>query len=206
MNAPKRNRSSDLGAGLAAVAAFLLFLVPLALAPWLSALLAGAVYVGVKLLTQATLPALPKAEHPAPEALLQELARLHRQIPQEGVRARIAAIGDQARRTEAYFQANPEAAGLWRGFFSECLSSTVQSLRRYLELARRVGEPEPAALQEFESLLDSLGITFRNLHQRLVEEDVASYSADLQALRSTVQALNDVSVLRVGGTPECKDE
>jgi hypothetical protein len=206
MSAPQRKRPSDLVAGIAAAVAFLIFVLPLGFLPWLSALLAGGVYLGVKLLGTAAPAALPEPERPAPAAMLQEIAQLNRRIARPGVRAKIDSLCQQAGGIQAYFQANPEAAGVWRGFFSECLGSTLEVVRRYVELARRIGEPDTPALQEFEGVLDSLGTTFANLHQRLIEEDVASYTADVKAFRSTIQALNDVSVLRVGGEGPCKEE
>src|SRR5436309_1129706 len=113
----RQSGNEDLVAGVAAAAAFLLFVFLLHVWLWVGALLAVGVYVGVRL-------------------LVQQLNELCPSVPEPRVRSRVAEIGDQAGRVLEYLDQHAARSGAWRPIVRECLESTLKILQRYVELSR----------------------------------------------------------------------
>jgi 5-bromo-4-chloroindolyl phosphate hydrolysis protein len=188
---------TDVVAGLTAAAAFLGMVFLLGMNLGLSALLAALLYLGMWLVTRSpardTPPGVTEAE------LLEQLGALQPTISNRQVREKIAEICDGARRVLIFLEEHPEKASAWRGIVRECLESTLRIVRRYQELSRFVQDPSRHSLRDVEELLDQVARTFTGLQTRLVDEGAADLSAEVDVFRSTLQAVNEISVQNRGG-------
>jgi hypothetical protein len=194
----KKSATTDLALGLAAAGAFLAMVFLLQMHVLLAAPLAGGVYLGLRLLTAGPTasPALPSEAE-----LIQAIGQHAHAVREPRVQRQLAEICRQAQLFLAYLQQHPQEAGAWRGVVRECLDSTLGIVQRYVELSRFVDDPGSPALREVEALLAQAAATFAGLRRRLVEEGAADLSAEVAAFRSTLQAVDEVSLSnRRGGT------
>jgi hypothetical protein len=192
-----RKSGSDLAAGVAAAAAFLVMVLLLKMALWIGALLAAAVYAGVWLLygVPAALPQRDATE----EELIHRIGQLYQPIANHRVREQIAQICDQARRVSAFLKEHPERIDPWRAILRECLLSTLRILERYVELARYLDDPGTESLRQVEELLGEVSHAFVNMRHRLIDEGAHDLSGEMQVFRSTLQALDEINVVNRGG-------
>ena len=97
-----------------------------------------------------------------------------------------------------YFDENAEDAAVWRPFFRDSLESTRRIIRRYADLGRHLELADRSALAEFEELLDNVSSTLRGLLKKLVDDDAAGLAAEAEVFKTTLQALNEVTLTRGG--------
>jgi len=196
----RRGPGTDLVAGLVAAVAFLVMVFPLAVNLWLSIALAGLVYAGARL-------GLTRGEAPAPRALdsrelIRQIGQLCAAIPSAKVRERVAETLRQASGILSYLDAHPDKGTVWRGIVCDSLESTRRVVQRYVELSRFVDDPRHSSLAAVEDLLDHVAHTFSGLRARLVDEDAADLSDEMEVFRSTLKALDEVTLVnRAGGNP-----
>jgi len=191
-----KNSTTDIAAGLGAALAFLVMLFLLHMPLWLGVALAAGVYAGIALLGRTASPAQLE---PTGHELLQQIHESARSIANARVRQKIGALLGQAQRVLVFLDEHPERADAWRGVVRECLQSSLRIVNRYADLSRFFEDPSRQSLQEVEELLDQVSATFTNVGQRLVEEGAADLTAEMELFRSTLQAVNEVNVLKQGG-------
>ena len=196
----KRDRgTTDLVAGLIAAAAFLLLVFLLRMNVLLAGVLGGAIYLGLRLvMSGATAPPPPVVSE---TELLRSIGQQADAVSNLPVRRKLEGICQQAQRFLAFLDQHPDEAAAWRSIVRECLESTLRIVERYVQLTQFVDEGDASLLVEAEALLDQVAGTFANLRHRLVEEGAADLSAEVEAFRGTLQAVDEVSLShRRGGT------
>jgi len=199
LRGPERNGGvTDLVLGLVAAGAFLGMVFLLHMHVIIAALLGGGVYVGLRLVT-ARPPSSPAL--PTEEELIRNIGQHAYAVKEPRVQRQLSEICRQAQLFLAYLQQHPQEAGAWRGVVRECLDSTLGIVQRYVQLGQFVDDPGSPALREVEELLSQAAATFSGLRRRLAEEGAADLSAEVAAFRSTLQAVDEVSLSnRRGGT------
>ena len=195
----KRDRGTDLMVGLIAAAAFLLMVFLLRMNVLLAGVLGGAVYLGLRLVMSGAAPPAPPVV--SEQELLRSISQHAIAVSNLPVRRKLEGICQQAQRFLAFLEQHPDEAAAWRSIVRECLESTLRIIERYVQLARFADEGDAHLLAEAETLLDQVAGTFANLRHRLVEEGAADLSAEVEAFRGTLQAVDEVSLSsRRGGT------
>lgn len=182
----------DLVQGLAAAGAFLGMVFVLRMHVLFAAVLAGGVYLGLRLLT--TRPAATASPKLSEEELIRGIAQHAAAVKSPQVKQQLLEICRQAQLFRDYLRQHPREAGSWGVVVRECLESTLGIVQRYAQLDRYLEDREAPALRETEALLAQAAATFAGLRQRLVEEGVADLSAEVAAFRSTLQAVDEVSL------------
>ena len=154
--------------------------------------LSATVYVGVWLVVQGG--GSPRERRATEEELIRQLSERYPQLPNPATRQRIAAICAQSSRFLEFIRQDPERGAAWRGIVGECLQTTLRIVDRYGELAPFFEDPSHQSVPEVDALLDQLAATFASLRNRLLEEGAADLSEETQAFRSTLHALDEVTV------------
>jgi hypothetical protein len=191
------NPTTEVAAGVGAALAFLAMLFLLHMPLGLGVLLAACVYAGIALLGRSAAPARVE---PTEQELLQQIHESARSIANARVRQKIGALLGQAQRVLVFLEEHPERADAWRAVVRECLQSSLRIVNRYADLSRFFEDPSRQSLREVEELLDQVSATFTNVGQRLIEEGAADLTAEMEVFRSTLQAVNEVNVLKQGGS------
>jgi hypothetical protein len=132
--------------------------------------------------------------------LVREIEELSLRVPNPEVRARIGRICEKGARFIQFLAEHPAQATAWGGIVRECLDGTLQIVERYLELSRFFENPATESVPEIDALLEQVSDTFQGLRSRMIQESTADLSAETEVLRSTLQAVNEVSQSqRMGG-------
>lgn len=184
---------SDIAAGVIAAAAFVALVFLLHMPLWLGVFLAVCVYIGIWLFNRR--PVREETESVTESVLLHQIDQLSHAVANPSVRSKIEVIQAEAGALRAFLAQHPDKEEAWRGIIRECLQSTLRIGQRYVELSRFFDDPSRQSLVQVEELLDQVAATFANLRARLVDEGAADLTAETEACRSTLQALNEVTVL-----------
>lgn len=207
MRDDERFRGSDLLPGILAAVALLVMVFLLAVPVILGVILAGLAYLGFWLVVRRPALSQPAAAPPLSESrLLEEIDSLSRSLAHPNVRVRTASIREQVAVLTGFLDEHPSRNAALRPVLRECLESTLRVLHRYADLSRFLDDPTHQTLTEVDTLLEQVTRTLGNMRRQLVEEGTQDLSLEVESVRSTLQALDEVYLPPTPPTTEAPNE
>ncbi len=186
---PSPLRSSDLPAGLAAVAALVLtMIIPLPF--WLSLLVAILVYAGIALLLRR-----PEEAGPAVVPLAEQVGALEKAgqaVKFPNIFAQIEVIATQARAIMAYLKQHPDDEAQWQEYLQQCLATALTGTLQFGELAPHLSGPADPATVTFGEFLQTLAETLKGVYSQLIAADAADFSASIHTYKNTLHEINQM--------------
>jgi 5-bromo-4-chloroindolyl phosphate hydrolysis protein len=189
--------------GIAAAAFFFFFLI-LNISFILSALVSLAAYIGsilifaaqptdkdiqINLNNHGVTPEMVKQTIAEGQKKAKEILSYSTQVKNPSVKKKIQDIYAVCGKIFDDFEKDPKDIKAARQFLSYYLESTVNILKRYVDLAAH-GELNPeiqASLKKVENLLDTIKTAFEKQLARLLEDDVMDLDAEIAVLEQTMK-------------------
>lgn len=187
-----------------AAAVFFFFFFALNIGIILSAIISIAAYIGsilifasqpadkdlqVNLGNYGVTPEMVKQAIAEGQRKAKEILAFANQVKNPAIKKKIQDIYDVCGRIFEDFEKDPKDIKSAKQFLSYYLESTVNILKRYVDLTAH-GELNPdiqASLKKVESLLDTIKTAFEKQLARLLEDDVMDLDAEIAVLEQTMK-------------------